>query len=60
MEAGLGIGFAPFMAIEKPLKLGCVKAIKLENGPIRRELSIVLPNGPGSKRTSRSIVADPS
>jgi DNA-binding transcriptional LysR family regulator len=49
VEAGLGIGFAPFMAIEKPLKLGCIKVIQLENGPIRRELSIALPNGPDPK-----------
>jgi DNA-binding transcriptional LysR family regulator len=46
VEAGLGIGFAPCLAIEKALKLGCVKAIPLENGPIRRQLSIALLNGP--------------
>jgi DNA-binding transcriptional LysR family regulator len=49
VEAGLGIGFAPFLAIEKPLKLGGIKVIQLENGPIRRELSIALPNGPDPK-----------
>jgi DNA-binding transcriptional LysR family regulator len=46
VEAGLGIGFAPCLAIEKALKLGSVNAIHLDNGPIRRQLSIVLLNGP--------------
>jgi DNA-binding transcriptional LysR family regulator len=46
VEAGLGIGFAPCLAIEKALKLGSVKAIHLDNGPIRRQLSIALLNGP--------------
>ncbi len=46
VEAGLGIGFAPCLAIEKAVKLGSVKAIHLENGPIRRQLSIALLNGP--------------
>ncbi|MFZ0744532.1 MAG: LysR family transcriptional regulator [Terracidiphilus sp.] len=46
VEAGLGIGFVPSMSIEKALKVGSVKAVKLENGPIRRQLSIVLLNGP--------------
>jgi len=46
VEAGLGIGFVPALAIEKALKLGSVKAIQLDNGPIRRQLIIVLLNGP--------------
>ncbi len=46
VEAGLGIGFAPCLAIEKALKLGSVKTIPLDNGPIRRQLSIALLNGP--------------
>ena len=46
VEAGLGIGFAPCLAIEKALKLGSVKAVHLDNGPIRRQLSIALLNGP--------------
>ena len=49
VEAGLGIGFVPSVAIEKTLRLGTVKAIQLDNGPIRRELSIVLHNGPDPK-----------
>ena len=46
VEAGLGIGFVPCMALKKPLRLGSVRAVPLDNGPIRRELSIVLLNGP--------------
>lgn len=46
VESGLGVGFVPSMAIEKELKMGSVKAIILENGPIRRKLSIALLNGP--------------
>jgi DNA-binding transcriptional LysR family regulator len=46
VEAGLGIGFVPNLAIEKALKLGAVMAIHLDNGPIRRQLSLALLNGP--------------
>ena len=46
VEAGLGIGFVPLMSLEKPLALGNVKIVQVENGPIQRELSIVLLNGP--------------
>lgn len=46
VEAGLGIGFVPCLAIEKAVRLGSVKAIHLDNGPIRRKLSIALLNGP--------------
>jgi DNA-binding transcriptional LysR family regulator len=46
VEAGLGVGFVPRLALEKALRLGSVKTIPLENGPIRRELSIALLNGP--------------
>jgi DNA-binding transcriptional LysR family regulator len=49
VEAGLGIGFVPSLALEKALRLGTVKAIHLNNGPIRRELSIVSLNGPDPK-----------
>jgi DNA-binding transcriptional LysR family regulator len=49
VEAGIGIGFAPCMALEKALKLGSVKTVPLENGPIERDLSIVLLNGPEPK-----------
>ena len=46
VEAGLGVGFVPCLALDKALKLGSVSAIPLDNGPIRRHLSIVLLNGP--------------
>jgi DNA-binding transcriptional LysR family regulator len=46
VEAGLGIGFVPSLAIEKALALGSVKVVQLDNGPIRRQLNIVLLNGP--------------
>jgi DNA-binding transcriptional LysR family regulator len=46
VEAGLGVGFVPRLAIEKALKLESVTAVPLDNGPIRRQLSIALMNGP--------------
>jgi DNA-binding transcriptional LysR family regulator len=46
VEVGLGIGFVPYLAIEKALAQGSVKVIPLDNGPIRRQLSSVLLNGP--------------
>jgi DNA-binding transcriptional LysR family regulator len=49
VESGLGIGFVPSLALGKALRLGTVKAVQLENGPIRRELSIVSLNGPDPK-----------
>jgi DNA-binding transcriptional LysR family regulator len=49
VEAGLGIGFVPRLALEKALRLCTVKEIHLDNGPIKRDLSIVLLNGPDLK-----------
>ncbi|HEV2273697.1 MAG TPA: LysR family transcriptional regulator [Acidobacteriaceae bacterium] len=49
VEEGLGVGFVPCLAIEKTLKIGSIKALHLDNGPIKRELSIVLLNGPDPK-----------
>lgn len=46
VEAGLGIGFVPDLTIERALKAGTVKAVELQNGPIRRKLSFALLNGP--------------
>jgi len=46
VEAGLGVGFVPRLALEKALKIGCVRVIPLDNGPIRRDLSIALLHGP--------------
>jgi DNA-binding transcriptional LysR family regulator len=56
VEAGLGIGFVPYMAIEKSFALGSVKAIQLDNGPIRRQLSIVLLNGPDPRGLAGQLV----
>ncbi len=49
VEAGLGVGFVPCVALEKSLKLGSVKVITLDKGPIKRHLSTVLLNGPEPK-----------
>lgn len=49
VEAGLGVGLVPAPAAAKALKLGTVAAVPLENGPIKRQLSIVLLNGPEPK-----------
>jgi DNA-binding transcriptional LysR family regulator len=49
VEAGLGVGFVPCAALQKALQTGSVKAVPLANGPIRREFSIVLLNGPEPK-----------
>ncbi|WP_158785919.1 LysR family transcriptional regulator [Granulicella sp. L46] len=46
VEAGLGVGFVPRMALTKTLELGCIRTVQLDNGPIRRELSIALLHGP--------------
>ena len=49
VEVGLGVGFVPHAVHDKALKTGSVKAIPLVKGPIRRQLSIVLLNGPEPK-----------
>jgi DNA-binding transcriptional LysR family regulator len=49
VEAGLGVGFAPYMALGKALKTGSVRVVPLANGPIRREFSIALLHGPEPK-----------
>ncbi len=56
VEVGLGVGFVPYMSIEKSLALGSVKAIQLDNGPIRRQLSIVLLNGPDPRGLAGELV----
>jgi DNA-binding transcriptional LysR family regulator len=56
VEAGLGIGFVPYMSIEKPLALGNVKVVQLDNGPILRQLSIVLLNGPDPRGPAGQLV----
>jgi DNA-binding transcriptional LysR family regulator len=49
VEVGLGVGFVPHAVLDKALETGSVKAIPLVKGPIRRQLSIVLLNGPEPK-----------
>lgn len=49
VEAGLGVGFVPRLSIEKHLEVASVRVVPLHNGPIRRQLSIVLLNGPEPK-----------
>ena len=49
VEAGLGIGFVPCAVLDKALMTGSVKVIPLVKGPVRRQLSIVLLNGPEPK-----------
>ncbi|MGD0831611.1 MAG: LysR substrate-binding domain-containing protein [Terracidiphilus sp.] len=56
VEAGLGIGFVPSLALGKALQLGTVNAVQLENGPIRRELSIAQLNGPDPKGPVGSLL----
>ena len=46
VEAGLGIGFVPVLALDKAKLTDSIKIIPLENGPIRRQLSFALLNGP--------------
>jgi hypothetical protein len=43
------VGFVPCLALQKALRLNSVRAIPLENGPIVRQLSIALLNGPDLK-----------
>jgi DNA-binding transcriptional LysR family regulator len=49
VEAGLGVGFAPHLALAKALRTGSVRAVPLANGPIRRQFSIALLHGPEPK-----------
>jgi DNA-binding transcriptional LysR family regulator len=56
VEAGLGIGFVPYMSVEKTLALGNVQVVQLENGPIQRQLSIVLLNGPDPRGPAGQLV----
>ena len=46
VEAGLGIGFVPVMALDKAKLTDSIKIVPLENGPIRRQLSFALLGGP--------------
>jgi DNA-binding transcriptional LysR family regulator len=46
VEAGLGIGFVPVMALDKAKLTNSITIVPLENGPIRRQLSFALLRGP--------------
>ncbi|SNT12163.1 DNA-binding transcriptional regulator, LysR family [Granulicella rosea] len=46
VEAGAGVGFVSYLALEKALKLNSVRTVPIEGGPILRPLSIVLHEGP--------------
>jgi LysR family transcriptional regulator, transcriptional activator of the cysJI operon len=56
VEAGLGIGIAPVIVAEKAIKMGIVRTLPLENGPIRGQLTIALPNGPEPRGPLRQLV----
>jgi DNA-binding transcriptional LysR family regulator len=56
VEAGLGVGFVPWMALTKTLELGRIRTIPLDNGPIRRELSIALLHGPEPKGPAAQLL----
>ena len=57
VEAGLGVGFVPYAVLDKALKIGSVKAIPLVKGPIRRQLSIALLNGPEPKGPTGQLLS---
>jgi LysR family transcriptional regulator, transcriptional activator of the cysJI operon len=57
VEAGLGIGFVPKMALGKALQSASVVAIPLENGPIKRQFSIAMLGGPVTAGPVRDLVA---
>jgi DNA-binding transcriptional LysR family regulator len=46
VEAGVGVGFVSYLALEKTLAVGSVRVVSIENGPLLRTLSIVLREGP--------------
>jgi DNA-binding transcriptional LysR family regulator len=49
VEAGVGVGFVSYLALEKALMLGTVRIIPLEKEPILRPLSLVLHEGPEAR-----------
>lgn len=49
VEAGVGVGFVSYLALEKALMTGSIRIVSVENGPILRPLSIVLREGPEPK-----------
>jgi DNA-binding transcriptional LysR family regulator len=56
VEAGVGVGFVSYLALEKALMAGSVRIISVENGPILRPLSIVLREGPEPQGPVQQLV----
>ncbi|MGH9597688.1 MAG: LysR substrate-binding domain-containing protein [Edaphobacter sp.] len=56
VEAGLGIGFVPVMALDKAKQTASIKIVPLENGPIRRQLSFALLSGPVSEGPLHDLI----
>jgi len=56
VESGLGIGFAPVLALEKVKLAGSVRIIPLENGPIKREMSFAILSGPVREGPLRDLI----
>jgi DNA-binding transcriptional LysR family regulator len=56
VEAGVGVGFVSYLALEKALMVGSVKIIPVENGPILRPLSLVLQEGPEPQGPVQQLV----
>jgi DNA-binding transcriptional LysR family regulator len=46
VEAGAGVGFVSYLALEKALMVGSIKVVPVEGGPILRRLSLVMHEGP--------------
>ncbi len=55
VEAGIGVGFVPYLVLEKPLIAGSVKILPVERGPILRPLSFALHEGPDSQGPIRQL-----
>jgi DNA-binding transcriptional LysR family regulator len=56
VEAGVGVGFVSYLALEKALMVGSVRIIPVENGPILRPLSLVLHEGPEAHGPVQQLV----
>lgn len=56
VEAGLGIGFVPVMALDKAKLTNSIRIVPLENGPIKRQLSFALLGGPVREGPLRDLI----
>jgi DNA-binding transcriptional LysR family regulator len=56
VEAGLGIGFVPAMALEKAIQAKSIVVVPLENGPIKRQFSIAMLGGPITAEPIRDLL----